>query len=148
MASSVGRGIKTSGANDKFLVIAGTGHIDYRFGVPERLDKMNLVPKSDTCIITVRNGADVDYHENEEFGKVSKFETNYPGDYVLLYEDEEENDDDVVKNEISGDALLAEKVMTRLGYSKKQILIAGKDAYNYQGVGCPHGHAAIRKGER
>jgi len=161
MASSVGRGIKTSGANDKFLVIAGTGHIDYRFGVPERLDKMNLVPKSDTCIITVRNGAEVDYHENEEFGKVSKFETNYPGDYVLLYEDEEENDDDVVKNEISaaydkvastaqisGDALLAEKVMTRLGYSKKQILIAGKDAYNYQGVGCPHGHAAIRKGER
>ena len=46
----------------------------------------------------------------------------------------------------SGDAILAEKVMTRLGYSKSQIEIAGRDAYNYQGVGCPHGHAQLKQG--
>jgi len=48
----------------------------------------------------------------------------------------------------SGDAILAEKVMTRLGYSKSQIEIAGRDAYNYQGVGCPHGHAQLKQGEK
>ena len=47
---------------------------------------------------------------------------------------------------MAGDAGLADKVMTRLGYSVSQIEIAGRDAYNYQGVGCPHGHAHIKEG--
>merc|ERR1712106_63119 len=159
MASSIRRGMERSGLGDKFLVIAGSGHVDYRFGVPERLDRLNLLPRNETCIVTVRDGAEVDFEENHEFGKVDKFENCYPGDYVLIYEDDVE-DGDQVKNEISaaydkvastaqisGDAILAEKVMTRLGYSTAQIEIAGRDAYNYQGVGCPHGHAAIVEGE-
>ena len=177
MASSIRRGMERSGLGDKFLVIAGSGHVDYRFGVPERLDRLNLLPRNETCIVTVRDGAEVDFEENHEFGKVDKFENCYPGDYVLIYDDGEDDveDGDQVKNEISaaydkvastaqisgnnlfkcsstedlvltGDAILAEKVMTRLGYSTAQIEIAGRDAYNYQGVGCPHGHAAILEG--
>jgi len=161
MASSIRKGIESSGKEDKFLVIAGSGHVDYRFGVPERLDRMNIFPRDQTCIITVRDGAEVECIENREFGKVERFENCYPGDYVFIYEEDVPDEDDQVKQEISaaydkvastaqisGDAILAEKVMTRLGYSKSQIEIAGRDAYNYQGVGCPHGHAQLKQGER
>ena len=36
--------------------------------------------------------------------------------------------------------------MTRLGYTPAMIEAAGSDAYNYQGVGCPHHHAHISPG--
>ena len=45
-----------------------------------------------------------------------------------------------------GDLALAQKVMTRLGYSASMIAAAGSDAYNYQGVGCPHNLAEISQG--
>ena len=45
-----------------------------------------------------------------------------------------------------GDLDLARKVMARLGYSATMIAEAGSDAYNYQGVGCPHNHAGISEG--
>ena len=45
-----------------------------------------------------------------------------------------------------GDLDLARKVMARLGYSANMIAAAGSDAYNYQGVGCPHNHADISQG--
>ena len=55
MATVIGNAIKDSlDNNDKFLVIAGSGHIDYRFGVPERVDSFNLIPKEETIILTVR----------------------------------------------------------------------------------------------
>ncbi len=46
--------LETSTPEDLLLVIAGSGHIDYRFGVPERVDRYGLVPKDQTCIVTVR----------------------------------------------------------------------------------------------
>ena len=46
-----------------------------------------------------------------------------------------------------GDLDLARKVMARLGYSATMIAEAGSDAYNYQGVGCPHNHAGISEGQ-
>lgn len=45
-----------------------------------------------------------------------------------------------------GDLQLAKKVMARLGYSASMIAEAGTDAYNYQGVGCPHNQAEISEG--
>ena len=35
-----------------------------------------------------------------------------------------------------------------MGYSDGEIAVAGDDGYNWQGVGCPHRHAAIMPGER
>ena len=103
MASSIRKGVESSGLKDKFLVIAGSGHVDFRFGVPERLDRLNLVPRNQTCIVTVRDGAEVEFIENQEFGKVHKFENAYPGDYVFIYDDslEEHEDGEEVKSEIS-----------------------------------------------
>ena len=47
-----------------------------------------------------------------------------------------------------GNLELAGKVMRRLGYSDHHIAVAGEDAYNYQGVGCPHQHANIGPGDQ
>jgi len=49
---------------------------------------------------------------------------------------------------IEGDSKLAATVMTFLEYTEEQIRIAGRDAFNYQGVGNPHKHARIRVGDR
>ena len=48
---------------------------------------------------------------------------------------------------LTGDLKKAERVMTLLGYSAEEIAFAGRDAYNYQGVGHPHKHARISEGE-
>ena len=37
--------------------------------------------------------------------------------------------------------------MRSLGYSDDEIAYVGRDAYNYQGVGHPHSHAKIQRGE-
>ena len=100
--------------------------------------------------------------EMDSIGRVDKFSRQYPGEYIYLYrdgeEDREEAEDDV-KTEISaaydkvgataqlqGDLELAGRVMRRLGYSEDQVAAAGVDGYNYQGVGCPHPAAGIRPG--
>jgi len=49
---------------------------------------------------------------------------------------------------IEGDSKLAATVMTFLEYTDEQIRIAGRDAFNYQGVGNPHKHASIKVGDR
>merc|ERR1712168_1056567 len=49
---------------------------------------------------------------------------------------------------IEGDSKLAATVMKFLEYTDEQIRIAGRDAFNYQGVGNPHKHARIRVGDR
>ena len=160
MASTVRRSLEAAAEEDKFLVIAGLGHLEYRFGVPERVDRHGLVTPDRTVIVSVRNTADFPDHETEaeSIGRVDKFEQKYPGDYIYMYTDDDEGED--VKNEISaaydkvgstakmeGNLELAKKVMKRLGYSPEQITVAGEDGYNYQGVGCPHTHAQIQPGE-
>ena len=161
MASTVRRSLEVAAEEDKFLVIAGLGHLEYRFGVPERVDRHGLVAPDRTVIVSVRNTADFPDHETEaeSIGRVEKFEQKYPGDYIYMYTDTEDEGEDV-KHEISaaydkvgstakmeGNLELAKKVMKRLGYSPEQITVAGEDGYNYQGVGCPHSHAQIRPGE-
>ena len=46
--------LEVASPDDLFLVIAGSGHIDHRMGVPERVDRYGIVAKEHTCIITVR----------------------------------------------------------------------------------------------
>jgi len=38
--------------------------------------------------------------------------------------------------------------MNFIGYSDEEFLIAGEDAFNYQGVGNPHNFAKIQPGEK
>jgi len=46
-----------------------------------------------------------------------------------------------------GDMVKAHGMLTSLFYTSEEIEFAGIDAVNYQGVGCPHRHAEIQKGE-
>ena len=93
MAGVVAKHLKASKSkDDKFVVIAGSGHLEYGFGVPERLD--SVVSKNDTCSITARqleeNEGDLESKHLrdalivEEFGPNNKF----PSDIVFLYQDD------------------------------------------------------------
>lgn len=46
-----------------------------------------------------------------------------------------------------GDMEKAHGILTSLFYTPEEIKYAGIDAVNYQGVGCPHRHVEIKKGE-
>jgi len=204
MAHIVVREARASERN-RLLVICGAGHCEYRFGVPERVDEAEVVPKEQSCVISTRH---VDHYEiewptggvseeqiplipgNEQpFENMESFETKHPADLIYFYDDEEEeikeapptagesstladshaipNDDsatsskDQIKTEIAdaydlvgqtahieGDSKLAATVMKFLDYTDDQIRIAGRDAFNYQGVGNPHKHAPISVGDR
>ena len=166
MAGVVAKHLQASKSkDDKFVVIAGSGHLEYGFGVPERLD--SVVSKNDTCSITARqleeNEGDLESKHLrdalivEEFGPNNKF----PSDIVFLYQDDMADDiGEEIKAEIAdaynkvgdtankkGNLVLAALVMNSLGYTTEQIKIAGNDAYNYQGVGNPHIHANLKLGE-
>ena len=100
MASRIRRVLESAGEEDKCLVIAGLGHLEHGFGVPERVDRHNMMAEDQSCIITVRDIADLDTDQPlEGLGKVEVFEVQYPGDYILLYENPPEESD--VKEEIS-----------------------------------------------
>ena len=101
MACRIRRGLEDSAEDDKVLVIAGLGHLEYRLGVPERVDQHQILPRDQSAIITVRDVADLPSQDNlQGLGKVDQFEFSYPGDYVLLYEHPPE-DPPEVKEEIS-----------------------------------------------
>ena len=46
-----------------------------------------------------------------------------------------------------GDLKKARGILASLHYTPEEIEYAGKDAVNYQGVGCPHRHANIKAGD-
>ena len=165
MAGVVAKHVQESKSiEDKFFIICGSGHLEYGFGVPERLD--SVVSRKDTCSITARQleetEGDLESKQLrdalivEEFGPNNKF----PSDIVFLYQDDMEDIDEEIKAEIAeaynkvgdtanrkGNLVLAALVMNSLGYTTDQIKIAGSDAYNYQGVGNPHIHAELKEGE-
>ena len=100
MAARIRRGLEDSAEEDKLLVIAGLGHLEYRLGVPERVDQHQIISRDQSAIITVRDLAEIPSQEHlEGLGRVDQFDFSYPGDYVLLYEDPPEAED--VKEEIS-----------------------------------------------
>ena len=152
--------------HDKFLVICGSGHLEYGFGIPERLE--SVVSKGDTCSITARQLEETSHDIPgamelrdelivEDFGPNNKF----PSDLVFLYQENNPDDEsEEVKTEIAdaydkvadtanrkGNIALAGVVMASLRYTKDQITVAGTDAYNYQGVGNPHLRAHLKEGE-
>ena len=103
MAARIRRGLEVSAQEDKLLVIAGLGHLEYRLGVPERVEQHNILSQEESAIITVRDLADLPSQEHlQGLGRVDQFEFSYPGDYILLYEDPPEAPQtEAVKEEIS-----------------------------------------------
>lgn len=174
MAHRVNQLVKQSSAkgrkNDKFLVIAGNGHLLHYCGVPERVLRDNVDLTPDTCLViseSTTSGAAFDGEHTQNgtstilrsiFGK----EGSNPADYVYFYETpKDESDDWMVKEEtkkaydkvgetatLPGSLLKAAWIMYHLGYTEEEFKVAGPDAYNFQGVGSPHLHANIQPGEK
>lgn len=179
------------GNNEKFLVIAGNGHLLHYCGVPERVLRENPEMAADTCLVISENTTsdslmgkntgdndgnfdefdkDEDIKNNDvtKGGDVSAFlksrfgqEGSNPADFMYFYEIPEEiiEEWDVkaeTKNaydkvgetaNIPGNSLKAAWIMHSMGYTEEQFNAAGPDVYNFQGVGNPHLHAKIQKGE-
>ncbi len=172
--------------DEKFLVIAGNGHLLHYCGVPERVLSENPEMAADTCLVISENttsdslmgtgeddGTFNDSKEkksdNDKNGDVSvdflrsRFgrEGSNPADFMYFYEipkeiiqewdvkEETKNAYDKVGNTatIPGNSLKAAWIMYSMGYTEEQFYAAGPDVYNFQGVGNPHLHAKIEKGE-
>ena len=176
--------------NEKFLVIAGNGHLLHYCGVPERVLRENPEMAADTCLVISENttsdslmgkntgeiegnsdmfdkgecvnnddskGGDVSAFLQSRFGR----EGSNPADFMYFYEIPEEIIEEWdVKEEtknaydkvgdtanIPGNSLKAAWIMHSLGYTEEDFNAAGPDVYNFQGVGNPHLHAKIQKGE-
>jgi len=169
MAHKVSNLIKNN-AQDKFLVIAGKGHVQHNLGVPERVYEVHpAIREEASLVVAYHNEYDCDITKEadhkeliegieETFGKPG----THPADILFVYDDDGVVDDpDQVKKEtaeaynkvgdvahLKGNLKKAEAQMTYLGYTKEEFTIAGEDAYNYQGVGNPHKFAKIQPGEK
>jgi len=173
--------------DEKFLVIAGNGHLLHYCGVPERVLRENPEMAADTCLVISenttsdsimdKNTGDDDNMENSDTDSdiknddskgVSAFirsrfgrEGSNPADFMYLYEipdeiiqewevkEETKNAYDQVGEtaNLPGNSLKAAWIMHSLGYNEEEFNAAGPDVYNFQGVGNPHLHAKIQKGE-
>lgn len=163
MARKVRQLVVESKESDKFLVICGNGHMGYNHGVPERI--FSSLPDLEASCVRVycqvsnwlsRCSAEECVNELRiAFGS----EGSNVADVCMVLE-ELSDEDSQVKGEtaaaynkvgqtahLAGNMSKARKVLTRLGYSLEQIEVAGQDAYNAQGVGCPHKFALLKPGE-
>lgn len=167
MAHKVNEILDASPVGDKILVICGAAHMFYNCGVPERIYASHPEIQADSYRIYTRaadhrlplTSKDEISAVEAAFGKDSD-----PADLCLLFDEvdapTQEELEMQVKAEtasaydkvgetaaIEGNLRKAEKMMARIGYSEEEINIAGRDAFNYQGVGNPHRAAAIQPGE-
>ena len=91
--SLIKESLKKDIKDDKFLVIAGNGHLLHYCGVPERVLKENSHLKSETCLIISESASPSSFegNDNNEVAKSflkSRFgiEGSNPADYVYYYE--------------------------------------------------------------
>ncbi|GAX20488.1 hypothetical protein FisN_24Hu262 [Fistulifera solaris] len=145
--------------NDRFLVLAGNGHVSHYQGVPERVlaQHPDLIPQS--CLIVSRVWNETTLISDAAAVQIVSSSYENAADYVLAYQ--ERKTEDAVKQDVAemynqvgdtahleGNLMRARAILKYLEYTDEDIAVAGRDAYNYQGVGNPHKHAQIQPGER
>lgn len=152
-------------SNDKYLVIAGNGHLLHYCGVPERVLDAHPEIADDSCLVISESTEASSFDESRLVESlVDRFgmEGSNPADYVYYYEIPEEILNEWEAKEetqkaydkvgesaaLKGNALKAEWIMYSMRYTEEQFHIAGADAYNFQGVGNPHLQAKIQSKER
>mmetsp|Transcript_46346 Transcript_46346/g.91873 ORF Transcript_46346/g.91873 Transcript_46346/m.91873 type:complete len:707 (-) Transcript_46346:195-2315(-) len=167
MAHKVNQLLDVSPAGDKILVICGAAHMFYNCGVPERIFASHPKVQADTYRIYTR--ASDHRLPLTRTDEISMLESAFgkdtdPADLCLIFEEVDAPTQDELEEQvkaetasaydkvgetaaIEGNLRKAEKMMARIGYSEEEISIAGRDAFNYQGVGNPHRAAAIQPGE-
>ena len=164
MAHKINTLIKESDdEEDRFLVIAGNGHLSYYQGVPERVLEEHPELVNSCCLITSHEWDKGLIGGSTAMHLLDELEAGPPGanpaDYFYVFQEGE--DPDAVKAQtreaydkvgetayVEGNLLRARAIMSYLGYTEEEIDIAGSDAFNYQGVGNPLRHANIQPGER
>mmetsp|Transcript_15697 Transcript_15697/g.23082 ORF Transcript_15697/g.23082 Transcript_15697/m.23082 type:complete len:667 (+) Transcript_15697:90-2090(+) len=158
---------KEEEVDDRFLIIAGNGHLMHYQGVPERVLRANPTLIDQSCLLIAHACSDLIHLSNEK-AVIQDIENNFgprgsnPADFVFVFKQDHNdgNEDKAAKQEtakaydkvgetahIEGNLKKAKAIMANLGYTDEEFAIAGTDAYNYQGVGNPHLHAKIQPGE-
>ena len=131
MANKVNELMKVSAPDTTFYIICGTGHMQYGFGVPERIWAANEALKNSTSMIVAYESDDVSFEEDKETLENTFGTELSPADYCFLFpqhQEEEEGED--VKGETAaaydkvgdtahreGNLKKAEQVMKSLNYS-------------------------------
>lgn len=153
--------------DDRFLVLAGNGHVSHYQGVPERVlaKHVHMIPQSclilshlwkGTLPLSETSGADIVASQEGTADYVLAFHEKDDNEGVIITISEEEVKKDVADMynkvgetaHLEGNSIRARAIMKYLGYSDQDIDVAGRDAFNYQAVGNPHSHANIQAGER
>lgn len=123
-------------------------------------------------IVAANGNPDIHLMSDDEIAEILKSEYGGPeedaADVCFLYTTEENEQysenlsgDEKIREETKaaydkvgssahlegGDMVMARKIMNSLGYSPSEINVIGKDIVNYQGVGCPHRHVKLERGE-
>jgi len=161
---------------DKLLLVCGTGHMLYSHGVPERILSSSTLYKDKDDMLRIAclplpEGQRLSSNKQEfDTKKILKDAFGGPdfdaADFCFIYEEEDEKDvvlenSEKVREETrqayekvgatahleGGDLIKAKNVLSSLYYNHEEIEFLGKDAVNYQGVGCPHRFANIQEGE-
>jgi len=172
MAHKVNQLIRESdNENDKFLVIAGNGHLSHYQGVPERVFSEHPELINQSCLVTSHQWEGEFLGGSSPQNLLNDLEAGPPGanpaDFLYVYVDDRDkmqrcpSSGAEVKAEtkqaydkvgetahLEGNLKRAHAIMTHLGYTEEEIAVAGEDAYNYQGVGNPFRNAKIKRGER
>jgi SAM-dependent methyltransferase/uncharacterized iron-regulated protein len=144
--------------DDRFLVVAGNGHVSHYQGVPERVltRHPDLIPQS--CLIVSRLWNETTLLTEATAAEIVSSSYENAADYVLAFQ---ERTEEAVKKDVAemynqvgetahleGNLMRARAILKYLEYTDEDIAVAGRDAYNYQGVGNPHRYAQIQPGER
>jgi SAM-dependent methyltransferase/uncharacterized iron-regulated protein len=174
MAHKVAQLIDSAPPDDRFLVVCGVGHSGYSHGVPERIFASHpALRQRSVRILSLPLPPGVDTGSPQLLQRaladeLGAYGASGPADICLVFAEGGDEDPppachataDSFKSEtaaaynnvgrsahLPGDQRRARAVMTRLGYTDDQIITAGCDSPNFQGVGNPHPHAAIQKGQ-
>jgi SAM-dependent methyltransferase/uncharacterized iron-regulated protein len=170
MAHKINSLIREADESEKFLVIAGNGHLSYYQGVPERVLAEHPELINQCCLVTSHEWeGGLLTGSTSPMSLLDELEAGPPGanpaDYLYVYQHDDVEEgvspNDAVKEEtrqaydkvgetahLEGNLLRAKAIMTYLGYTEEEVLVAGEDAFNYQGVGNPFRRAIIRPGDR
>ena len=173
MAHRVSTLLAAAPAAERVLVITGVGHSGYSHGVPERItaahpelqpyriwslqvaptvDLDDAASVADALVDSFGAAGSTDpadaclaFHEAAS-GAHAGGEGSAPGAAKAATRDAYELVGATAH--LTGNARRAAAVLRRMGYSDHEIAAAGDDGYNWQGVGCPHRHVGIARGER
>ena len=142
MAFKVNELLRMGGLDTTYYVICGSGHMQYGYGVPERIWATNQDLRASTGMLVAYEDDGVRFSQDPSCLEVNFGTKLEPADYCFLFKDEkweyyDEEEEDVKEDTANaynkvgetayrqGNLKKAEKVMKALDYSHEEFEIAG-----------------------